>query len=141
MQALKSSELFEKSLKNFEWLNEVGLKGTDFDYVYEKNGRYLILEGKFIHDGIFYINFGQHTAIKRVTEKNGYAFYVGINKDSFNEVYIVNLNRIGSHFGLTGYKQIIKINDCRKMSKNEFAEFLKIITTEFLEFRGKTFHE
>ena len=136
MQQLKSSELFQKSLKNFDWLNEVGLKGTDFDYVYEKNGRYLILEGKFIYEGIFWINFGQHTAIKRMTEKNGYAFYVGINKDNFDEVYVVNLNRIGGNFGLKGFKQIIKINDCIKLSKNHFADFLKIITNEFFSNQG-----
>ena len=137
MQTLKSSELFEKSLKNFEWLNEVGLKGTDFDYVYEKNGRYLILEGKFIHEGVFWINFGQHTAIKRMVVNNGYAFYVGINQDNFNEVYVVNLNKIGANFGLKGFKQIIKINECRKMTKKEFAEYLLIFTHEFVSHTGR----
>ena len=137
MQQLKSSELFQKSLKNFDWLAEVGLKGTDFDYVYEKNGRYLILEGKFIHEGIFWINFGQHTAIKRMTANNGYAFYVGINKDSFEEVYVVNLNKVGSNFGLKGFKQIININQCRKMTKQEFAEYLLIFTHEFVSHTGR----
>ena len=50
----------------------------------------------------------------------------------------MNLNRISPNgFKPPLYKQVVPINECRKMTKDEFSEILIILTNEFKDNRGR----
>ena len=141
MSLLKSSKYFENSLKIFDWLSlgtqKDSVKGTDIDFVFHMNDKFIILEGKFIQNGVFYVNWSQYKTIKSIIENRGYGFFVGLNKDNENEIYVMNILRISDNWSWSTFKQPISINNCTKMTKQQFRQYLLILTDDFYKVGGR----
>jgi len=134
-QVIRNNNLFKKSLKCFDWL-QPEIQGTDIDFLYERKGKILCLEGKSISNGKFLINFGQYKAIREITQ-NGYAFFIGYDNSDY--VYVINLHKLNlTTTGQSNYEWSVKnwtilvnIKDCLKLKRSVFKQYIQIFINEF----------
>lgn len=69
------------SLRDFEsWLGDSGLMGMDVDFMCERNGSFLILEGKPYFKGCR-VSWGQHKALKALAAIPQFTVYLVGEKD------------------------------------------------------------
>jgi hypothetical protein len=71
MGALRDFDGWEKSLRNFEWIDGVAPGATDLDLVIEKNGHFLVIEDKPFHDGVS-VALGQHIALSALVRLDAF---------------------------------------------------------------------
>lgn len=57
---MRDFDRWQDSLRDFTWLDSHGLYGTDIDWVKERNGKFLILEGKTWRPEGVKVPLGQH---------------------------------------------------------------------------------
>jgi len=93
-EPLRNYNNWRKSIRNFEWLQETVSGAMDIDMLVERNGHFLIVEGKPWHfDGGVVVPWGQHRALMQLSmQPNTVVFLVGEAED---EVYILNYAEAG----------------------------------------------
>ena len=134
-QEIRNKTKFEQSLRDFTWL-QPEIHGTDIDFLYERKGKILCLEGKSISNGKFMINFGQYKAIREITQ-NGYGFFVGYDDSEY--VYVINMNRIprdskpsGNYeWNMLNWTILINTKDCLKLKRSIFKQYIQLLINEF----------
>lgn len=83
---LTNYETFAKSVRDFQWLNGVVPGAMDVDVLIERNGKFLVIEGKPWRDGVV-LPYGQHKALFALSKLDMFSVYlVGEAKDE--TVYI-----------------------------------------------------
>jgi hypothetical protein len=99
---LRNRDQFVKSLRSFQWLGETGSGATDLDFLMERRGQFLVLEGKHWDDGHgLYIPFGQHIALKQLALIPAFTLYLvgdGMGEDKF---YVMRFGK-AAPLGLIG---------------------------------------
>lgn len=82
--SLRSAAELERSIRNFDiWLGDVVSGGMDVDFLCERNGSFLFVEGKPWQNGIV-VNFGQHLTLERLSQQpSTTVLLVGEHRDDF----------------------------------------------------------
>jgi len=61
---LRTFEDFQRSLRCFDWMHDLGFQGSDVDQLIERHGRFLLLEAKRREGPQVYIALGQYIALR-----------------------------------------------------------------------------
>lgn len=68
---LRNRDEFDRSVHSFDWIQDAAPGATDLDCVIEKNGHFLVLEGKTWRDGVT-VPLGQHIALKALARPKSF---------------------------------------------------------------------
>lgn len=88
---IRNEQAFADSLRNFaSWLGDVVPGASDIDFMCERNGFVLVLEGKPWTNGVN-VPYGQHKALKALSEKPGFTLYL-VGESGSDRVYVMRYN-------------------------------------------------
>ena len=128
MAKLRNFDEFQDSLKDFSWLEDSGISGTDIDWIREKKGKIVILEGKRIQDKVIKVKYAQYQMMKVVLNGRGRAFIVGYYSKS-DKVYPIDIDTIeNKHFHYDARGELIKeisIENIKPIFRKAFALEIK----------------
>ena len=87
-EPLRNYSAWQKSIRNFEWLQETVSGAMDVDMMVERKGKFLIIEGKpWYSEGGVLVPYGQHRALYMLSKQpNTLVYLVGEAKNG--DLYI-----------------------------------------------------
>lgn len=89
---MRDFESWSRSLQNFEWLHGCVPGATDFDFVVERRGRFLVCEFKPYADGVR-MPFGQYLALAALSAIEEFDVYLVGQSERFPDRYYIT--RVG----------------------------------------------
>jgi len=75
---LRNFDEWERSLRNFDWLGDAVPGGMDLDFMVERKGNFLVIEGKpwWSGSGGVSVPYGQHLALYRLSRQENFRVYL-----------------------------------------------------------------
>ena len=128
MAKINDWEKFANTLKDFAWLEKERISGSDIDWIREKKGKVIMLEGKRVQDNEIKIKYAQFRLMRELVRGRGLAYFVGTN-DKNDEIYVIDVNTIENrHFHYDEKHELVKkisLIDTKTILKHEFALQIK----------------
>lgn len=87
---LRSFDAWKTSLRNFDWLHDSISGGMDVDLLVERNGHFLVVEGKPYDNGVR-IPYGQHRALYRLSRQPKTRVYL-VGEGKGDQLHVINYN-------------------------------------------------
>lgn len=85
---MRSWQEFERSMRNYSWLEGAVPGAMDVDFLIERKGKFLVMEFKPWTNGVN-VGFGQHLALRALAEQENFdVFLVGENEKT-EALYVV----------------------------------------------------